>query len=286
MLNKTKADSLQDCCVHVELERVLQPLQGPEDPAWAGTASLVQERFRAEQLLEQEHQEAALRRFRRACGWADQLRTTEATNDFAAEHAALRAGLAWVLAKRAAPILDLGTVSSDVIKAAEADLAEADSHCKWLDEHHPGLPRTLLVRAKVCVAQDDDFETANRLLMEAQQLSPDDVCIQHELKAVRVELHKQKEATSREKIGMLKQGLVAAQAEGLGTSGSGGEAKAAALLAELAAASVSWDVVMDTRVGVELKRIQELSSEAATKKLCTDILGRWMDQSKEQRPMW
>lgn len=285
-LSKRTAGGLHDCAVHVELDRVVQPLQGPEDPNWCGVASLVEERFRAEQLLGRGADDAALRRFRRACEWSERLLAASPSVDLGAEQAALRAGLAWVLAKRAAPILDLGTVSSDVTRAAEADLAEAEAHCDWLDAHHPGLAGARLVRAKILVARDDDFVGAQRELLEAQRLAPQDVCVQQELKTVRVELRREQEAKSREKVSALREGLAAAREEGLGLVGSVGELKAAELLSELAVTQVSWEVVMDTRVGAELKRVQELSGDPVTKKLCSEIIGRWMDEAKEQRPMW
>jgi len=271
--------------VHVELVRVVLPLQGPGDPNWGGTATLVEERFRAEQLLEAGEDAAALQRFRRGCAWAEQALAAEHAEDAARELLALRQGLAWVLARRAAPILDLGTVSSDVLRAAEADLREAEAHCDWLDKQTPGLPGARLVRAKVLVARDDDWSGANAELMQAQRDAPDDVRIQRELKVVRVELRKEQEAKSRERVSALRDALAAARERGL-LGAEGGEARAAELLAELAATRVSWEVVMETRVGAELKRVQEASGDPATKKLCKDILGRWMEESKEQRPMW
>jgi len=272
---------LEDCAVFVELERVLQPVRGPEDGRWAGVATLVEERFRAEQLLEAGEDAVALVRLRRACEWAERAQAPAPNEQLAAEAAALRAGLAWVLAKRAAPILDLGTVSSHVLRAAEADLAEAEAQCSWLEEHCPGLAGTLLVRAKLLVARDDDFEAARAQLLEAQRLAPADGRVQQELRAVRAELQRQREALARERLAAIREGLQAAREQG-----AGGDARAAELLAELAATDASWEAVTETRIGAELKRLQEASTEPRTRELCLQILGRWMDQSKQQRPMW
>uniref|UniRef100_A0A7S4SHA8 TFIIS N-terminal domain-containing protein n=1 Tax=Alexandrium monilatum TaxID=311494 RepID=A0A7S4SHA8_9DINO len=276
---------LEDCAVLVELERVLPPAAGPAGDDWGGVAALVQERFRAEQLLERSEDAAALRRLRRACGWAQEALAGASgeASATAAEHAAMRATLAWALARRAAPILDLGTVSSDCVKAAEADLAEAEAHCAWLEEHHPGLAAVRLVRAKLLVARDDDFEGAHAELSEAQRLAPEDGRVQQELRAVRAALRSQREARGRERAAALREGLAAARAGGPGGAAAPG---ARELLAELAALELSWEAVTETRVGAEVRRLREASSDPEARRLCADILGRWVDQSREQRPLW
>lgn len=56
------------------------------------------------------------------------------------------------------------------------------------------------------------------------------------------------------------------------------------MLQQLSETKVTWETVMATRIGVELKSCQDCGDEA--KRLCGEILARFKDESKEQRPMW
>eukprot|EP00747_Dinoflagellata_sp_TGD_P024809 gnl/TRDRNA2_/TRDRNA2_130811_c0_seq1.p1 gnl/TRDRNA2_/TRDRNA2_130811_c0~~gnl/TRDRNA2_/TRDRNA2_130811_c0_seq1.p1 ORF type:complete len:780 (-),score=210.43 gnl/TRDRNA2_/TRDRNA2_130811_c0_seq1:80-2419(-) len=278
MMNKMgKATGLEHCVVQVELEQVIQPLSGPEDARWEGNSSLVQERFCAEQLVTKGLESAALQRFRRVLAWADLMPQDRTV---AEEVVAARAGIGWILVNQAAPILDLGNVSSQVLAVARKDLAEAEGHCDWLQENRPENAVAHLLKAKILVAQDDDFEGAHKHLLEAQRLAPSDTRIQAELRHVKVELRKEEEEQSKRKVEEIRDGLKRARTEATGSS----QQQVMKLLKELSETKVSWDTVMSTRIGVELKNCQDCGEDA--KKLCGEILGRFKDESKEQRPMW
>jgi len=270
---------LRHCVVWAELERVLQPMKGPEDPRWEGTAAVVKERFRAEQLLEKGEETAALSRFRRVAAWAQRLPADSVARE---EHAAARAAIGWVLACRAAPILDLGTCTSEVLKAAKKDVAEAEDHCAWLEEQFPAFLGTLLLRAKLLVAQDDDFAGAHKQLLEAQRLAPSDARVQEELRKVKVELRKVDEEQSKRKIAEIRDSLKRART---GCNSDDEAPTVMQLLRELSKTRCSWDTVMETRIGVELKCCSEGCGDEA-RQLCNEILGRMKDESREQRPMW
>lgn len=276
MMNKGKtASDMRHCVVRAELERVVQPIVGPNDPRWEGVSTLVQERFFAERLIEKGDQVSALHRLRRIISWATELSSDDS---FINEMAAARGTLGRVLVNQAAPIMDLGNVTSDVFQVAQKDLEEATQHCTWLEEHRPDMASTHLLRAKILVAQDDDFTGAYTQLLEAQKTSPDDKHVQQELKKVKVELRRVEEENSRQKVIEIRESLKKARTE------PRNDIKLMELLHELAQTKVSWETVMDTRIGVELKSCQECGNEA--KKLCCEILGRLKDEAKEQRPMW
>lgn len=276
MMNKGKtASDMRHCVVRAELERVVQPIVGPNDPRWEGVSTLVQERFFAERLIEKGDQVSALHRLRRIISWATELSSDDS---FINEMAAARGTLGRVLVNQAPPIMDLGNVTSDVFQVAQQDLEEAAQHCTWLEEHRPDMASTHLLRAKILVAQDDDFTGAYTQLLEAQKTSPDDKHVQQELKKVKVELRRVEEENSRQKVIEIRESLKKARTE------PRNDIKLMELLHELAQTKVSWETVMDTRIGVELKSCQECGNEA--KKLCCEILGRLKDEAKEQRPMW
>eukprot|EP00930_Biecheleria_cincta_P102209 TRINITY_DN9389_c0_g2_i1.p1 TRINITY_DN9389_c0_g2~~TRINITY_DN9389_c0_g2_i1.p1 ORF type:complete len:789 (-),score=227.10 TRINITY_DN9389_c0_g2_i1:95-2461(-) len=269
------SQKLRHCVVRVEVERVVPPLAGPGDERWEGPSAVVQERFRGEQLLELGEERAALSRLRRAVAWVGQLPESEASALASEAHAA-RASIGWVLASRAAPILDMGNVSSDVLAVAQKDLSEAEEHCAWLEANAPCSAGTRLLRAKILVAQDDDFAGAHQQLLEAQKVAPDDKRVQEELRKVKVELRKVQEEQSRAKVIELRDGLKRARTSEV--------SQVMPLLKQLAGTHCSWDTVMETRIGVELKSCQECGAEE--KALCLEILGKLKDESKEQRPMW
>lgn len=276
MMSKQKGpEALQHCTVRAELERVVQPMRGPEDPRWEGTPGIVQERLRAEQLLSSGQELAALARLRRVRVWAEQVPSDDAVRK---ELASARAATGWVLVCRAAPILDCGNVTSQVLAAARRDADEAEDHCAWLEEHFPESLGTLLLRAKLLVAQDDAFVEAHAKLLQAQQMAPEDARVQEELRKVRLELGRMEEQKRHAKVTEIRDGLKRARTDG-------GHDKVMELLQELSATKCSWDTVMDTRIGVELKCCQEACGDDA-KELCREILGRFKDESKEQRPLW
>jgi len=276
MMNKQKTgEVLQHCCVHVELDSVVQPIAGPEDPRWEGTVALVKERFVAEQLMEKGQDAAAIARFQRVVDWGEQLSSDASVVE---EIAAARSSIGWILARRAAPLLDAGNVTSKALAAAKAELKEAEAHCLWLEAHRPEMVGAHLLRAKILVAEDDDFEGAHERLLQAQRLSPDDKRVQEELKEVKVQLRQVQEEQSRAKVVELRDSLKRAR------TGSNKEAMLS-LLRELKQTKVSWDSVMATRIGVELKSCSEEGGDEA-KTLCGEILARFKDESKEQRPMW
>merc|ERR1719183_194141 len=154
-MNKQKpGETLRQCYIRVELERVVQPMAGPEDPRWEGTVALVQERFLGEQLMEKDQDAAAIARFQRVVAWAERL---PADNSVMEELALARASIGWILARRSAPVLDAGNVTSAVLAVANAEIAEAEAHCAWLEQHRPQIVGAHLLRAKILVAQDDDF---------------------------------------------------------------------------------------------------------------------------------
>ncbi|CAE8733109.1 unnamed protein product, partial [Polarella glacialis] len=285
MLNKAKKgasqDSLEHCVVRVELEKVVPPLAGPSDARWEGPSSVVQERFRAAQLLEKGDENAALARLRRVAAWCPQLSASEAAS-VSRDHGEARSGIGWILACRAAPILDSGSVTSDLIALAKKDLAEAEAHCKWLEVNHPDLAGTRLLRSKILLALDDDFAGAHEQLLEAQRSAPDNKTVQEELRKVKIELRKLQELQSRAKVEEIRDGLKRARAEG---SEAVREKAVLDLLRQMEGTRCSWETIMETRIGVELKCCQESCGEEA-KRLCLEILGRLKDESKEQRPMW
>merc|ERR1712059_167062 len=84
----------------------------------------------AEQLMVVRKEEAAaLVRFRRCFLWASSLFEAAPTDEAIEEElVAARAGIAWILLRRSAPILDLGTVRSDVLAVAKAELEESQVH--------------------------------------------------------------------------------------------------------------------------------------------------------------
>jgi len=282
MMNRIgNGKALRHCIVRLELQRVVQPVAGPSDARWEGVPALIKERFHAEQLLGKGEELSALTRFRRVAAWAEQMpRDDPAVLE---EWASARASVGWVLAHRAAPIFDSGTVTSDVLAVARADLAEAESHCAWLEEHCPPHAGAHLLRAKILVAQDDDFRGAHERLLEAQRLDPSDKRVQEELRHVKVELRKQEEELTKSKVLEIREGLKRARTAEHPGAGSSGELMR--LLRELSETKVSWETVMDTRIGVELKSCSEAGGEDA-KRLIGEILGRFKDESKEQRPLW
>jgi len=197
------------------------------------------------------------------------------------ELAAARASSGWILVRRAAPILDSGNVKQSELAVARKELAEAEAHCVWLEERRPESAGTRLLRAKILIAEDDDFASAHSHLLEAQKLSPSDKRVQEELRQVKVELRRLEEESSRAKVVEIREGLKRAREE----SSDIGRERIVSLLLELSDTKVSWETVMGTRIGVELKSCQEEGGDEA-KRLCTQILARFKDESKEQRPMW
>jgi len=276
MMSKQKpGEKIRHGTLRVELERIVQPMTGPEDPRWEGNVALVQERFFAEQLLEKGEENAAIARFQRVVTWAGQLLVdAEVTKELAAA----RAAIGWILVRRAAPILDAGNVTSAMLAVANKDMAEAEAHCAWLEEHSPNIVGTYLLRAKIMIAQDDDFDGAHKRLFEAQRLAPDDKRVQEELRQTKVQLRRIEEEQSRAKVEELRDHLKRARTES-------NRETMLSLLQELAQTKVSWDNVMATRIGVELKSCSE-EGGAEAKQLCGQILARFKDESKEQRPMW
>ncbi|CAE7305105.1 unnamed protein product [Symbiodinium natans] len=272
MLNRGSTERLSHCTIRAELEKVVPALTGPGDPRWQGAGTLVEERFRGEQLLEQGYEAAALARLRRVVAWSEQLPDQASTLQ---DVAAAKASIGWSLASRAAPILDSGSVSSAVLKSARKDLAEAEELCEWLEQNASQNAGTKLLRAKILVANDDDFAGAHKQLLEAQKQAPEDKRVQEELRKVKVELRKEEEMQSRAKVAEIRDGLKRARTEG---------SEVMPLLRQLSSTSCSWETVMETRIGVELKSCQECGAEA--KKLCDEILAKFKDQSKEQRPLW
>jgi len=269
----------QHCTVRAEVLKVVPPLAGPEDPRWEGDSLLVQEQLRAEQLLGRNDEAAALVRLRRIIAWAPQVREWSSGSS-AKQLAAVKALTGWLLASRAAPILDSGNVTSDKLAAATQELAEAEALCATLEQEHADVAGTHLLRAKIAVAKDDDFDTAQRELVEALRLAPEDRRAQEELKQVKAELRRVGLEASRAKVIEIRDGLKRAR-----TEPSSDSAVVLGLLRELDQTRVPWETIMETRIGVELKGCQEGCGEEA-KQLSTRILGRLMDESKEQRPMW
>lgn len=279
MLNSMQSEeSRRHCTVRVELERVVPPLSGPEDPRWEGVTQLVQERFRAEQFMEGGFPDNALGRYRRIVAWGEQMEQDSLVLEQLAE---ARAAIGWILVCRAQPILDAGTVTAEVLKLAQADALEAGRQCEWLEAKRPGHASTLLLKAKLLVATDDDFAGAHTLLMQAQRLEPGDKRIQEELRTVKVEFRRLEEEQGKQRLAQIRDGLKRARTE----PGDGGREEVLALLRELADLRVTWESVMDTRIGVELKGCKEACGEEATR-LCDEILARFKDESKQQRPMW
>lgn len=99
--------------------------------------------------------------------------------------------------------------------------------------------------------------------------------MQEELRKVKIELRKEEEQQSRAKVAEIRDGLKRARTDG---------AEVLPLLRQLSKTRCSWETVMETRIGVELKSCQDCGEEA--KQLCQEILARMKDESKEQRPMW
>lgn len=277
---KLTGDGLRHCLVRAELERVVQPLSGPEDARWEGLASIVQERFHAEHLLQKGQEATALARLTRVVSWAESLPSAEVAA-VAADLAAARTAIGWILISRAAPVLDSGTVTSALLAAARKDIEHAEEHLAWLEQNRPDHVGSHLLRAKILVAQDDDFAGAIEHLKKAQQLDPTDPRVQEELKKVKVELRKQEEAASRAKVTEIRDRLKRARSE----PGQSQESTVLSLLQDLAGTKVSWETVMETRIGTELKSCQEECGEEV-RRLCLEILAKLKDESKEQRPMW
>merc|ERR1712232_508789 len=168
-------------------------------------------------------------------------------------------------------ILDLGNVRSDVLGVARRDVEEAEEQCTWLEEHHPDDVGSLLLRAKLLVAQDDDFVKAHEFLLRAQKSSPDDRRVQEELRLVKIELRKYDEEQSRNRVAGLRDSLKKARV-------ASETSRVLELLRELSATKCSWDTVMETRIGVELKCCSEGCGDEA-RQLCNEILGRFKDES-------
>ena len=275
MMNRGSTGSLSHCTVKVELERVVPAVTGPDDARWQGAESLLQERFHAEHLLEQGCEQAALARLRRVVTWAEQLELSSNQASLQEDVALARTAIGWACACRAAPILDSGSVSSDILKAARKDMEEAEEHCSWLESHNHAGAR--LLRAKILVVNDDNFAAAHLQLLEAQKFLPEDKRVQEELQKVKIELRKEEEQQSRAKVAEIRDGLKRARTDGA-------EAEVLPLLRQLSEIRCSWETVMETRIGVELKNCQDCGEGA--KQLCQEILARMKDESKEQRPMW
>lgn len=285
MMNRLKAgQAFRHCTVRLELERVVQPLAGPEDPRWEGLPALVRERFRAEELLEKGEEIVSLARFRRVISWGEALLEkgeAETAPAVAAELADARASMGWVLVRRAAPILDLGNVNSNVLEVAQQDLREAQLHCGWIEERFSQHVGAKLLRSKILIAEDDDFSGAHQQLIDAQRAAPDDPRVQAELREVKVALRKEQEEKSKAKVIEIREGLKRAR---IFESEDTRQEEVVRLLRQLNETKVSWETVLDTRIGVELKECQKDGEEA--KNLGAQILARFQDESKEQRPMW
>ena len=99
--------------------------------------------------------------------------------------------------------------------------------------------------------------------------------VQEELQKVKIELRKEEEQQSRAKVAEIRDGLKKARSQ---------RADVLPLLRQLSETRCSWETVMETRIGVELKNCQDCGEGA--KQLCQEILARMKDESKEQRPMW
>mmetsp|Transcript_33913 Transcript_33913/g.75507 ORF Transcript_33913/g.75507 Transcript_33913/m.75507 type:complete len:786 (+) Transcript_33913:62-2419(+) len=278
LMRKNKAgEELRHCRVEVELEKVTLALAGPKDPEWQGVPSLVHERLRAEYLLGQGEEAFALRRLRRIIEWAQD---PSLCNEVAAvdQQAEARASAGWILVSKAAPVLDAGTISKAEVLEARKELAEAESHHQWLCDTRPKHVGCPLLKAKLLIAEDDDFKGAHEQLLQAQALAPGDDRVQAELRNVKTELRKSQEEESKKQVEEIRESLKRAREEDSGS-------KVADLLQTLSQVSVSWDVVMSTRIGVELKNCREHGDEAV-KGLCDEILAKFKDESKQQRPMW
>eukprot|EP00928_Gymnodinium_smaydae_P018699 TRINITY_DN17127_c0_g1_i1.p1 TRINITY_DN17127_c0_g1~~TRINITY_DN17127_c0_g1_i1.p1 ORF type:complete len:663 (-),score=110.31 TRINITY_DN17127_c0_g1_i1:178-2166(-) len=180
------------CTIEVDLLSIVKPMQGPSDERWSGLASLVQERKRGEKLMVQLRKEAAAEvRFRRCAEWSKMM--LDLTPELSAaedELVAARGGIAWILLRRAGPILDMGTVRSDVLAVARKELAEAEDHCLWWRKARPNDAAARFLHAKIVLAQDDDFARARELLTEALKLDPSNPKISRELQRVEDELRK------------------------------------------------------------------------------------------------
>lgn len=204
--------------------------------------------------------------------------TVLSDSEIVKEQAAARAAIGFILVRRAAPVLDAGNVTSALLSVAKKDMEEAEKHCDWLEEHQPQLAGAHLLRAKILIANDDDFEGAHKRLLEAQRLSPDDKRVQEELRETKVHLRRLEEEQGRAKVEELRDNLKRARTES-------NRETMMVLLRDLSQTKVSWENVMATRIGVELKSCSEQGGDEA-KQLCGEILARFKDESKEQRPMW
>jgi len=289
MMNKFKSKDKEDkdlyhCTIRAELERVIPALVGPEDPRWEGVTAIAQECYLGQQCLDRGYEQAALARFRRVLSWVDHIASSSSssTDEISRANrqaAAARASIGWVLVSRAAPILDSGNVRSDILKAAQKDIAEAEENWRWLNEHFPDHAGTKLLKAKILVAQDDDFKGAYDELILAQEADPGNNRVQEELKLVKIELRKEEEQRNKAKVAEIRDNLKRVRENGCNNE------EMASLLSDLQQTSVTWETVMETRIGVEVKNCQEAGNDNV-KRLCTQILGKLKDESKEQRPMW
>lgn len=280
------AANLRYCVLTLELIRVRLPCTGPDDEArWGGVQMLVRERFAAESFLEREEPAKALVRFRTLVSWGEKLEAMGKGSEIVtSELLAARAGAAWALAVQAAPILDAGNVTSQLLKAAEADLDEAERLCEMVEANQKGgqLVACLATRAKLRVAREDDFEGAYKLLMEAQAKDPTEKRVQVELKVVREALAKERESKAKAQLLELRERLQAALP-------TGDEEAILKILKELEARAeeVSWDMLMETKIGKELGTCRDRwGKDTKVHALGSELLTRFKDASKEQRPLW
>merc|ERR1712232_1101007 len=133
-------------------------------------------------------------------------------------------------------------------KAANDDIAEAETHCKWLEKECPKSCGTYLLRAKLLLATGDDFQGAHAQLLEAQKLAPDDRRVQGELRKVKIDLRKSEEEQSQNKVVDLRDRLKKAREylkAASAASAEGARETNVELLKELAEVKCSWDVVME-----------------------------------------
>lgn len=280
MSQKRGADDLRHCTVRAELRKVVLPVSGPEDERWDGLTTIVAERFRAQQLLDKGQEGPALVRLRRGIAWGREAPAADAKAALK-ELALSRATLGWALACRAALVLDSGDgVTSSQLAVANKELAEAKENCGWLEAEAPGLPDTKLLRAKILVAEDDDFKGAHEQLRAAEKLAPDDKRVQGELKKVKAELHKEGMERSKARLVEIRDSLKMARSEVTGR-----DETVVVLLLELQSMNIPWEAVMETRIGVEIKGCQE-NCGPEVQQLCGEVLASLKDQSKQQRPMW
>eukprot|EP00397_Hematodinium_sp_SG-2012_P018103 GEMP01018529.1.p1 GENE.GEMP01018529.1~~GEMP01018529.1.p1 ORF type:complete len:767 (+),score=238.32 GEMP01018529.1:127-2427(+) len=249
--------------VVVELLRVSLPVESAGDARFSPEQTVAREEVMGAMLAAKEELALAERRFRRAVKFS---RETDKEPNKVALH-----GLADVLLRMALSVLDGGNVTSQDLKTAQVRVGEAKS----LVQEQADSLLSNMCQARIRLCDDDDFDQAIHFLDRALQFDLDYADAQALFRHCKAEQRKQRHARTVREICKAQQLLrECVSDDGL------------QCLERLGAEnSITWDSIMETKVGVEIK-VLLTHENSDIKKRAQQLLATWQDISKQERPMW